>query len=323
MDKQHAAVSCPADVRRLVRRAGWVGVWANVILSAVKLTAGYFAHSQALLADGVESLTDIVASMLLVVGVKYWEAPPDASHPHGHKRLETLFSAGVGLAMVAVAAGLAWNALHSLRDESTLSPNVWAFAVALLTIGSKELLYRWTLRQSRLAGSPAVAANAWHHRSDAISSLPVALAIGLAWISPQWAFVDKVGAVVVSFFILHAAWKILGPALNELMDKGAPEEEVRRILDLCCAAPEVRGAHHIRTRYLSAGVDVSLHLLVDPNLTVLQGHTLAHEAKERIMTGMPHVLDVTIHVEPFGQTTARPLAPGTCESPPATPQVMP
>ncbi|AGW13618.1 putative cobalt-zinc-cadmium resistance protein [Megalodesulfovibrio gigas DSM 1382 = ATCC 19364] len=308
---------------RLVRRAGWVGVWANVVLAAVKLTAGVLANSQALMADGVESLTDIVSSMLLVVGVKYWEAPPDAAHPHGHKRLETLFSAGVGLAMVAVAGGLAWNALHSLRQDSPLAPNAWALAVAVLTIVSKELLYRWTLHQSRLAGSPAVAANAWHHRSDAISSLPVALAIGLAWISPQWAFVDKVGAVVVSFFILHAAWKILGPALNELMDKGAPAEEVQRILTLCCAAPEVRGAHHIRTRYLSAGVDVSLHLLVDPNITVLEGHTLAHEAKERIMAGMPHVLDVTIHVEPFGATTARPLLPGACDPVTSTPQVTP
>ncbi|GAB7079624.1 cation diffusion facilitator family transporter [Megalodesulfovibrio paquesii] len=294
----------------LVRRAGWVGVWANVVLSAAKLAAGLLAHSQALVADGVESLTDIVASLLLVVGVKYWNAPPDSKHPHGHKRLETLFSAGVGLSMVAVALGLGWNALSGLQaDESTPAPGPLAFGVALLTILSKELLYRWTLRQSRRAGSPAVAANAWHHRSDAISSLPVALAVGLAWFSPTWAFVDKVGAVVVCFFILHAAWKILNPALQELMDAGAPEEEVQRILELCCASPEVRGAHHIRTRYLSAGVEVSLHLQVDPELTVLRGHDLAHEAKERIMAAMPQVLDVTIHVEPYGWTTNRPIMP--------------
>ncbi len=217
--------------------------------------------------------------------------------------------------MLLVALGIGWRALSGLQEGTVASPGGWAFAVALLTVLSKEALYRWTMIQNRGVNSPALVANAWHHRSDALSSLPVVVAIGLAWISPAWAFVDKVGAVVVCIFIARAAWKILGPALNELMDKGASEEEVRRILQVCCDVPEVRGAHDVRTRYLSNGIDVTLHLLVDPNITVELGHAIAHAAKGRLMEAMPDILDVTIHIEPDDHTSNRPTFPGLVAEP--------
>lgn len=296
--------------QRLVRRAGWMGLWVNVVLTAAKVAVGLAANSQALLADGAESATDIVTNAMLVLGVRFWDAPADARHPHGHKRLETFFILGIGVSMLLLAAGLGWGALESLRHGGAARPDALALAVALVTIVSKEWLFRWTLARARLASSPALLANAWHHRADALSSIPVAAAIALAWALPSWDFLDAVGAVVVCVFIAKAAVKLMKPAVRELLEEGAPEAMLRDMARAVCAVPGARGAHDLRTRYLGGRLEATLHLLVDPKISVESGHRIAHQAQAMLKETWPELLRVTIHVEPYSPEEAEPLAPG-------------
>ncbi|MCK5375997.1 MAG: cation transporter, partial [Acidobacteria bacterium] len=271
-------------VVKTVRRAGWVGLLCNLLLAAAKAAAGVFGHSQAVLADALHSLTDSVTDVAVILGVRYWTAPADEDHPHGHGRIETLVTVIIGFSIGLVAVGMGWQAIRGLRHgEDVRPPAGIALGVALLSIGVKEALYRWTAGVGRTVNSPALVANAWHHRSDAISSIPAALAVAVALLVPGWAFVDRVGAIVVCIFILYAAWRILHPALNQLIDAGAPPEERRRIEELALEVDGVEAAHALRTRYVGAKLAVELHLEVDGGLSVGEGHAIAQAVRRRLL----------------------------------------
>jgi cation diffusion facilitator family transporter len=191
-----------------------------------------------------------------------------------------------------------WEALNALQGKPPKQPKAVALVVAAISIICKEVLYRWAAAVSRRIKSPALAANAWHHRTDAISSLPVFLAVGGAMLFPQWALLDLVGAVVVAIFILHAAFKIIWPGLKELVDAGAPEAICREIIALAHGNPQVKQVHGIRTRYVSTRILVDLHVVVDGSLSVKVGHDIAEDVKERILQNGPEVIDVIVHIEP-------------------------
>lgn len=306
--------TAPAAARgpRAVRRVTWIGAAVNVALSAAKLVAGVAGSSQAVVADAVHSLSDLATDVAVLVGVRYWSAPADPTHPHGHQRIETLVTALIGAALAAVAVGIGYNALASLPERHAQPPGLVALAAALASIVTKEVLYRWTARVGRRVKSPAVIANAWHHRSDALSSIPASAAVLMAIVRPGWAFVDHVGAIIVSLFILQAAWKITRPALEQLVDRGAPEPDRQAIEALVLATAGVRAVHAIRTRYVGGGLAVDLHILVDPDLTVRAGHAISHDVKARLLAHGPDVVDAIVHLEPY-----EPPAPGP--PPPATP----
>ena len=291
-----------SDDRHLVsevRRVTLIGLVANVALSALKFEAGILGNSQAVVADAVHSLSDMVTDVAVLVGVKFWSKPPDECHPHGHRRIEFLVTIFIGLLLASVSFGLIYNALSTLHEVQKGPPGAIAFFAAVLSIFIKELLYRWTISKGREIKSTALIANAWHHRSDGLSSVPAAVAVAGAALVPGLAFLDHLGAIVVSMFILQAAWKIVRPSVEQLVDRGAPEEICLGIEQLACATPGVREVHAIRTRHIGSGIEVDLHVLVDPSLSVKEGHRISEEVKRRLIDYVSDVVDVVVHLEPY------------------------
>jgi len=281
-----------------VSRVGWVGLFCNLLLAAAKATAGILGHSQAVLADALHSLTDSVTDIAVILGVRYWTAPADEDHPHGHGRIETLITVVIGLAIGAVAIGMGTQAIRGLRHGPEVAPSGVALVVALISIVVKEILYRWTARVGREVRSPALVANAWHHRSDAISSIPAAVAVAVTLIYPEWAMVDRVGAVVVCLLILQASWRILRPALDQLIDAGAPAADRRRIEELALQVDGVEAAHAVRTRFVGADLAVDLHVEVDGRLSVAEGHVIAVAVRRKLLEEGPNVNDALVQIEP-------------------------
>ena len=282
-----------------VRFVTLVGMLVNIFLAIFKITAGILGASQAVVADGVHSITDITTDIAILIGVKYWSAPPDDTHPHGHSRIETLITLMIGIILAFVAFGLIYNALITLTGEHTSPPKLVALYAAIVSIVSKEILYRWNIYVGRRIKSSAVIANAWHHRSDGLSSIPVAVAVIGARLLPGWYFLDHIGAIVVTVFILQASWSIIWPALKELTDTGASPEEYEQIIRLCESTDGVKEIHKVRTRQLGMGLQVDLHVLVDENLTVRKGHRIAAAVKYRLLEDGPDVVDVIVHLEPY------------------------
>lgn len=288
--------------RREVERVTWVGVVANLAIATVKITLGLVGRSWAVVADGIHSLTDLVTDAVVLVGVRYWSAPADAEHPHGHARFETLVTILIGCALAGVGFGLGWQAIEKIRAGPGMRPTWVALAAAALSCVVKEVLYRWTLDVGRRINSPAVIANAVHHRSDALSSIPAAFAVAATLVlGAEWWWIDPAGAVAVSGFILYAAWTVLRPALDQLVDRAAPRDEVERLSAVVSETPGVEGVHDLRTRYVGNELAMDVHIEVHPELTVRRGHEIADAARDRLYAASDHLCDVVIHVDPAGE----------------------
>ena len=292
----------PGDERSAIRRVTFWGLAANLGLSAAKFVFGLVGGSQALVADAVHSLSDSVTDVAVLVGVAYWKAPADEQHPYGHARIETMITAMIGITLAAVGIGIGYHAIAGINEKDVTQPEWITLGVACLSIAVKEALYQWNIRVGRRVRSTALLANAWHHRSDALSSVPVAVAVLATRIWPSWRFLDQIGAVIVCVLIVHAAWKIGWPALRQLSDVGAAEEHRRVILQLAQQTQGVLAVHALRTRYLGPGLQVDLHVQVDPDLSVRQGHDIAGAVKRRLLTDGPDVVDVLVHLEPFPES---------------------
>jgi cation diffusion facilitator family transporter len=288
---------------RMTRIVSWVGMLINILLSVFKIVAGYFGRSQTILADGFHSLSDTVTDIAVIVGVNYWYAPPDETHPHGHRRIETIITQFIGIGLVVVAVGISYKAVVTLHQMHSGPPDMIALIAALVSIVSKEILYHWTVFVGKKIKSSAVVANAWHHRSDAFSSIPAALAVLVARLYPSWSFVDHVGAIIVSLFILQAAWKIVWPSLKELADTGASPEINSEIEKIVLSTEGVLSAHKVRTRKIGYGYQVDLHIQVEGNITVIEGHNISEDAKTRLIQKGPNIIDVIVHLEPQIQVT--------------------
>ncbi len=282
---------------RRISFAGWVGLVVNLGLTAVKLAAGIAGHSQAVIADAVHSLTDIVTDIALIFGVRYWSAPADESHPHGHGKFETLVTAFIGIMVAAAAVSIGWDAVASFGRPAA-PPSVIALIAALLSIVVKEALYQWTRAVARETRSTALLANAWHHRSDALSSVPVAAAVAVAILDHRLMVVDRIAAVVVALFVLHAAFRIIRPTIDQLVDAGAPRAHRRELERLALAVDGVESAHALRTRYVGSEIAVDLHVEVDPELSVADGFEIARRVKRELTERGPNVADVMVQVEP-------------------------
>ena len=284
---------------REVRRISLISMLVNILLAGVKMLVGFLGHSQAVIADGVHSLSDLATDIAVLFGVKFWTAPPDQNHPYGHRRVEALITVVIGLILVGVAIGIGYNSITTIHVNPLKTTGRIALIGPILSIIFKEILYRWNIDVGKRIRSTAVIANAWHHRSDAISSLPAMIAVIAASINPEWAFVDHIGALVVSLFILKVAWGIVGPSLAELTDAGAGEKERLLIESMCCQVGGVKEVHAIRTRKLGSGIHVDLHILVNPEIPVRQGHQISEDVKSRLLSQGPQILDVVVHLEPF------------------------
>jgi cation diffusion facilitator family transporter len=291
---------CPPEVQaREVRRVTFYGLFVNLTLAAAKFVVGTLGASQALMADAVHSLSDSATDVVVLVGSRYWSAPADADHPHGHGRYETLISLIIGISLAGVGVGLCYRGVLSLQAPPKSPPGWIVLAAACAAAVIKEILYHWTARVGKRVKSSAAIANAWHHRSDALSSVPVAAAALGSKLNPSWVFLDPVAAVLVSVFIIHAAAKIAMPALNELLDRGANKAERETIRALALDTPGVMAVHALRTRHIGPGLQVDIHVLVAPDLSVREGHNIAGAVKSHLVTQGPDVMDVLIHVEPY------------------------
>ena len=283
---------------RIVRKMGVWGIVVNLVLSAVKFTLGIAGNSHAMIADAVHSLSDSASDLGLIIGVRYWAAPADQRHPHGHARIETLISMFIGIGLIVVALGIVYEALRSLHEPDTGGPGITVLCGAVFAIVAKEGIYRWTVKLSRRAGSRALFANAWHHRTDALSSVPVLVAVVGIWIWPDFVYLDQVAAVVVAVFILRGAWKIAAPAVYQLSDAGVAEREVQKIRKLALAVDGVEDVHGVRTRRTGPGIQVDLHVLVLPDMTVEKGHNVASSVEQTLLEEDSRIVDVLVHLEP-------------------------
>ncbi|MDP7420557.1 MAG: cation diffusion facilitator family transporter [bacterium] len=283
---------------REIRRITWIGLIINFFLALAKLAGGTIGHSQAVVADAVHSLSDCTTDIAILIGVQYWSRPPDTDHPYGHRRIETIVTIIIALALALVAAGLSWQAFTTMHKNHLGPPGMVAFIAAVGSIIVKELMFRYTATVAKRVQSTALLANAWHHRSDSLSSVPAALAVAGAYLMPDWAFLDHVGAVVVSLFILQAAWRIGWPAIKQLVDVGAPGDIQERISEIVLGIPGVTQVHAIRTRYIGSGLQVDLHVLVDGAMTVRDGHDISMTVKQSLITAGPGIVDVVVHLEP-------------------------
>ncbi len=290
---------------REVRRITWIGLIGNILMSGLKLTVGIVGSSQAVVADAVHSISDITTDVAVLVGVRYWSPPPDECHPYGHRRIESIVTVGIGVALGVAGLLIAYKGIASVRDEHIRRPGWIAFIGAMISILAKEILYRWTNAVGKRIRSSALCANAWHHRSDALSSIPAALAVAVAVIKPELSFVDHMGAVIVAVFILHASWKIVKPALTELSDRGAPGHVTARICEVASATDEVVDVHAVRTRRMGPGIMVDLHITVDGSMSVTRGHDVSEAVKWGIKQQMEDVIDVVVHLEPHANGVSR------------------
>lgn len=298
-----AGMSSPPDTRvetpdrqAAARRSTWVSVWVNLLLTAVQMAVGLFAQSQALVADAIHSLSDLVSDGLVLFANKHSAKGPDADHPYGHLRFETAATLGIGVLLAAVGLGMLWGSFQRLQAPE-LIPVVHpaAFYVALLALLSKELLFRYLLRVARRVRSTLLVANAWHARSDAASSLVVAMGVGANLAGLPLA--DPLAALVVGLMIVRMGWKFSWQAFNDLVDRAADTDTERAIRERILGTPGVRGIHDLRTRKMGDMVWVEVDIEMDGRLTIEAGHAIAVEARRRVMADLP-VLDVMTHFDP-------------------------
>lgn len=281
------------------------GAGVNFLLLVLKFLAGVLGNSQVMIADAVHSLSDFFTDIAVALGAKFWEQPADEEHPYGHARLENLVTLFIGAVLFLVGLKLIGNAVLTLHqmvekvDYVPATPTFFALGTALASILLKEVLYQATARVGRQIHSTAVVANAWHHRADALSSIPAAVAVGatLFWGS-FYAFLDPVGTVLVGGMILVTACRIFYPAFCSLMDSSTSKENRAAILEIVRSCPGVFEPHHLRTRSLGSGLDVDLHIRVDGQMTVSESHRLSHEIEEKLFNSQLDVLDVMLHIEP-------------------------
>jgi cation diffusion facilitator family transporter len=290
----------PGNIKT-IQRITLFSLIANLLLSAIKFGVGIIGSSQVVIADAVHSLSDSATDIAILFGVKIWSAPPDKEHPYGHLRIETVITAIIGLTLLAVAIGIGYDAITTMHSLETDSPALLWIAITgpIISIFSKEILYRWNMRVGKRIKSSALVANALEHRSDVISSIAAVLAVGAGIIDPRLSFIDNIGAIIVAVFILKVAWDILAPAFSELIDSGASEVVQKRILNTVLNFDYVKGAHAVRTRKTGNNIYVDLHVLVDGNMSVTDSHIITEKIQKKLMCKIPEIMDVVIHIEPY------------------------
>jgi cation diffusion facilitator family transporter len=254
--------------------------------------------SQALVADGVHSLSDFATDGAILLGSKFWSKEPDKQHPYGHGRIETMITVGIAVVLCAAAAGIAIEAVMTFAEASERPPGILVMVVALFSVAIKEFLYRITRKTGERLNSSALIANAWHHRTDAISSIPVFVAALVVRFFPQYYFLDNIAAIIVAVLLIKAAWDIVKPSLSELMEAQIHGDIVETLNKLENKYPEVYEFHKIRVRSVGGAHFAELHMLTDGSITVKKAHDITDKIKTDLLKEHNNLYDVTIHVEP-------------------------
>ena len=285
-------------------RITWIGSIVNFLLLIFKFVAGFLGHSSALVADAVHSLSDFVTDIIVIVFVKISEKPEDEDHKYGHGKYETLATALIGLALFAVGVGLlaggVTKVVEVIKGAILPAPSIVALIAAAVSIVSKEILYRYTVRVGKNLNSQAVIANAWHHRSDAFSSVGTLVGIGGAiFLGEKWRVLDPIAAIVVSAFILKVAIDLIKPCVDELLERSLPFETERQILDIITSFPEISSPHHLRTRRIGNNYAIEVHIRMDGQTTLEDAHTVATNIERRLKAEFGPETHIGIHMEPL------------------------
>ena len=278
-------------------RSTWVSVGVNLVLTTVQIVVGVFAKSQGLIADGIHSLSDLVADFVVLFASHHSKKDADEDHPYGHQRFETAASLVLGLLLVVVGVGMLWSAFRKLEAPETVQQvhviALWVAAGALVT---KELLFRYMLTVAKRVKSTMLVANAWHARSDAASSLVVGL--GIIGNLAGYPILDPIAALIVGFLVAKMGWGFGWSAMHDLMDRAVDEQEVAAIRQTLAETPGVSGVHDVRTRKMGDMIVVDAHLEVDASISVEAGHDIAVVARQRVMQ-RHRVLNLMTHVDPW------------------------
>lgn len=288
-----------------VYRVTLLGSVVNLLLLVFKFVAGVLGHSAAMIADAVHSLSDFVTDLIVIVFVKISSKPEDADHAYGHGKYETLASCIIGLALIVVGVMMGYNATVKIVDvvrngTELASPGIIALVAAVLSIVLKEWMFRITRKVAREVNSPAVEANAWHHRSDALSSVGTAIGIGGAvLLGSKWAVLDPIAALVVSVFIVVQAAKILSDAIGQLMEKSLPRDVEQRICEIVYEEEGTNDIHHLRTRKIGSQISIELHVRMNGSLTLREVHDKSIAIEKRLRAAFGDSTYINLHVEPL------------------------
>ena len=300
-------MSSEAEIRkRKIYRVTFVGFVVNLVLSIVKLIAGLVGRSGAMVADAVHSFSDLATDVVVIAFARISAKPRDPGHDYGHGKYETLATIIISLALAVVGAGILVDSIERIRivlDGGLLPrPGVIALVAAVVSIIVKEILYRYTVRVGRQIQSPSVIANAWHHRSDALSSLGTLVGIGCAYfLGSKWRIADPVAALLVAVFIFKIAFDLIRNGLGELLEQSLPEDVEEEILHIVTANPEVREPHNLRTRRIGASIAIEVHVRMDGRMTVEHSHDLTVEIERRLRERFGEETVIAIHVEPINK----------------------
>lgn len=280
------------------RKVTWLGVGVNALLVVSKLLAGIYGHSQALVADAAHSLSDFITDGVVLVGLKIGRSAPDRRHQFGHGRIETMAAFLVGVALLTAAVLLGHEALHDIATGAEHHPTWLALVAAAFSIAAKEGLYRVTVVVGKRINSPAVVANAWHHRSDALSSVAVLLGVAGSIINPAWHSLDFWAALVVSLLIFKVGLEVLWGAVKEMADTAPGPEVMERISACALGVDGVRGIHDLKVRSSGGRHQMQLHIVVDGGLSVVEGHDIAKKVEFCLFDEIGGVGEVVVHVDP-------------------------
>lgn len=287
-----------------IRKITLWGLILNVVISIIKLILGLLGNSQAVVADAIHSFSDTSTDLVILFGVKFWTAPPDKEHQFGHQKIESMITIIIGLLLASAAVGIGYNAIVTITDKHDEALGFFTVIGPIISIIFKELLFRKTYKIGVKLNSSSVKANAWHHRTDALSSVPVLIAVVASLINPKLIFLDHVGAIVVALFILKIAFEIVFNSIKELIDTSVSNEELKSISEIINKNAHVRGFHKIRTRQLGGAIYLDLHLEIDGNLSVVKGHSISEDVKQDLLKNNSKIVDVMIHLEPESNFSA-------------------
>lgn len=298
-------MSGEAEIRKKkIYRVTFIGFAVNLLLAGIKLAAGILGRSGAMVADAVHSFSDMATDVVVIAFAKISAKPKDEGHDYGHGKYETLATIIISLALAAVGTGILVNSIGAIRvvvdGGLLLRPGTVALLAAAVSIVVKEILYRYTVREGRRVSSPSMIANAWHHRSDALSSLGTLAGIGCAYfLGDKWRIADPIAALVVAVFIFKIAFDLIRTGLDELLERSLPEDVEEEILRVVAANPEVREPHNLRTRRIGASIAVEVHVRVDGAMSVCRSHELTEDIERRLRARFGEGTMIAIHVEPL------------------------
>ena len=288
---------------RQIYKVTLVGGAVNVILLVFKFVAGIMGHSAAMVADAIHSLSDFVTDVIVLVFVHISSKPKDKSHDYGHGKYETLAMTIIGMALLAVAVGIVYGGVLKintwLHGQELPAPGMLALWAALLSVVLKEAVYHYSMVYARKLNSQAIEANAWHHRSDALSSVGTAIGIGGAiFLGQRWTVLDPIASVIVGLFIIKVAFFLLRDGIGDLMEHSLPDDVEEEILRLAASVEGVAEPHDLRTRRIGNHYAIELHILMDGNITLCEAHDKASEVEDLLRSHYGEDTHIAVHVEP-------------------------